>query len=132
MGLRNKAWSPYAAGIVIGLLQIPALLIITSSLGASSSFVSVAAYFASLFDADISSIDYFSKHMTSLKYLWQGSMVVAIGVGAYISMRLSGAKRRSFSPAWTQTVGIKRLGSRMVMGFLGGFILLFGARWAGG
>ena len=39
MFLTKKAWPPYAAGIVIGLLQIPALLIIETALGASSSYV---------------------------------------------------------------------------------------------
>jgi hypothetical protein len=39
MFLTKKAWSPYAAGIVIGLLQIPAFLIIETALGASSSYV---------------------------------------------------------------------------------------------
>jgi uncharacterized protein len=31
--LKQKAWSPYAAGIVIGLLKIPALLLIETALG---------------------------------------------------------------------------------------------------
>jgi hypothetical protein len=38
--LKRKAWSPWMAGIVVGLLQIPALLIISSPLGVSSSYVS--------------------------------------------------------------------------------------------
>jgi hypothetical protein len=33
MNLRDKAWSPYAAGILIGLLQIPAFLLIETALG---------------------------------------------------------------------------------------------------
>lgn len=32
----DEAWSPYASGIVIGLLQVPAFLIIETALGASS------------------------------------------------------------------------------------------------
>lgn len=32
MSLFDKAWSPYAAGILIGLLQIPAFLIIETAL----------------------------------------------------------------------------------------------------
>ena len=39
--LTKKAWSPYLAGIVIGLLQIPAFLLIETALGASSSYVTV-------------------------------------------------------------------------------------------
>ncbi len=130
--LREKAWSPYLAGAIVGLLQIPALLIITSPIGASSSYVSVAGYLAGLFDPDIAAMDYFNKYMTDAKYLWQASMVAAIALGAFLSMRLSGTIRKSFSPAWTTAVGITRLPTRLVMGFCGGFLMLFGARWAGG
>ena len=37
MTLRDKSWSPYAAGVLIGLLQIPAFLLIETALGTSSS-----------------------------------------------------------------------------------------------
>jgi uncharacterized membrane protein YedE/YeeE len=130
--LKSKAWSPYAAGIVIGLLQAPALLVIDSPIGASSSYVSVAAYIAGVFDPDVSNIAYMDKYMTSMKYVWQGTMVLFIAVGAYLSMRLSGARRKSFSPAWTAAAGMDSLGRRSRMTFMGGFVMLFGARWAGG
>jgi len=130
--LRRKAWSPYAAGIVIGLLQIPALLIIASPIGASSSYVSAVAHAAGTVDADVGTIGYMDKYMTSKKYVWQGTMVAFIALGALLSVRLSGARRRSFSPAWTRAVGIDSLGRRAWMAFLGGFLMLFGARWAGG
>ena len=42
MKLSDKAWSPYVAGVVIGLLQIPAFLLINTALGTSSSYVTVA------------------------------------------------------------------------------------------
>lgn len=42
---QKKAWSPYVAGIIIGLLQIPVFLIIHTALGASSAYVSVDGYF---------------------------------------------------------------------------------------
>jgi len=129
--VNNKAWSPYAAGVVIGLLQIPAFLIIGSALGASSCYVSVSAYIAGLVDPAIREIGYFDKYMSSLSYLWQASMVVSIGIGAFISSRLSSSKRPSYSPIWKTATGatlIQRLGTA----FIGGFILLFGARWASG
>ena len=39
--LFDRAWSPYAAGILIGLLQIPAFLVVETALGASSSYITV-------------------------------------------------------------------------------------------
>ena len=38
--LSDRAWSPYVAGAIIGLLQIPTFLLMDTALGASSSFVS--------------------------------------------------------------------------------------------
>jgi hypothetical protein len=63
VSLHDKAWSPYAAGILIGLLQIPAFLLVEAALGTSSSYVTVAAYIASLADNSIDKMDYLAKHM---------------------------------------------------------------------
>ena len=43
ISFKDRAWSPYVVGILIGLLQIPAFLLIGTALGASSSFVTAAA-----------------------------------------------------------------------------------------
>ncbi len=130
--LGRKAWSPWTAGIVIGLLQVPALLIVSSPIGVSSSYVSASGYIASLLDPDILRSDYFEKYMTSMKYAWQGSMVVGIALGAFLSRRLSSVRRQAFSPIWRRTLGNRSLGGRSVVAFVGGFVMLFGARWAGG
>lgn len=132
ISLRDKAWSPYAAGVIIGLLQIPAFLLVDTALGASSSFVAAAGYLAWLGDPAVSQIDYFSKYMTSSKYAWQGALVVGIALGALVSARLSGARRAAFSPVWRQALGLTALWQRAAVGFAGGFVLLLGARIAGG
>lgn len=49
--LVSRTWSPYAAGILIGLLQIPAFLLVGTALGVSSSFVTVAASLLSFVDS---------------------------------------------------------------------------------
>ena len=61
----DKAWSPYAAGILIGLLQIPAFLIIETALGASSSYVTVGAAIAGLVDPSLLKIDYVARHIAA-------------------------------------------------------------------
>ncbi len=130
--LSRKSWSPYAAGIVIGLLQIPAFLLVDTALGASSSFVTAAAWIASVFDPAAGQVDYFAKHMSSDKYYWQSALVIGIALGAFLSARASGTKRAAFAPAWRTFTGTKSLLARMVWGFIGGFVLLVGARIAGG
>lgn len=130
--LTKKSWSPYAAGVVIGLLQIPAFLLVDTALGASSSFVTAAAWVVGLFDPAAAQIDYFAKYMTSSKYYWQSALVIGIALGAFLSAKASGTERANYAPSWTKMTGIRSLAARMVMGFAGGFVLLIGARIAGG
>ena len=128
----DRVWSPYLAGILIGLLQIPAFLLVDTALGASSSFVTAAGYLASTIDGGIAQIDYFARYMTSQKYFWQSALVLGIAAGAFLSARASGSLRPSVSPAWRRMTGIRSLPARAVMGFAGGFLMLLGARIAGG
>jgi len=128
----QKAWSPYLAGILIGLLQIPAFLLIETALGTSSSYVTIAAHVAALFDSGISRMDYLAKHMWGAKNLWQLAMVFGIAVGAMLSMRASGARRGPISPVWRRALDIDSLQSRAPMAFAGGFIMVLGARIADG
>ncbi len=131
--LTQKAWSPYLAGVVIGLLQIPAFLIIETALGASSSYVTVGALFTSWVDPSILTIKYASSHVaTTAKNWWQVALVVGVAIGAFLSMKLSGAKRAAVSPVWTRALGTASPAKRYAVAFFGGFIMLFGARLADG
>lgn len=130
--LRAKAWSPYAAGILIGLLQIPTFLLLNTALGASSAFVTVAAHGAVAVDPQASGIDYFAKHLWGAKNWWQVALVGGIAIGAFLSMRLSGAKRQIISPVWSRALGITTFWGRVPVAFAGGFLMLLGARIAGG
>jgi uncharacterized membrane protein YedE/YeeE len=130
--LSNKVWSPYLAGAIIGLLQIPTFLLMDTALGASSSFVTVGAHIASLFDSRVSDIKYLASHMWGAKNWWQVAVVGGIVLGAFISMRMSGAYRQTISPVWSRTMGVSTLSARAPIAFLAGFIMLFGARIAGG
>lgn len=130
--LNERAWSPYVAGVVIGLLQIPTFYFMNTALGASSSFVTVGAHIAALFDSTAANIKYFASHMYGAKNWWQVAIVVGIALGAFLSMKMSGARRQTISPVWNRALGQSTLGARAPIAFLGGFIMLFGARIAGG
>ena len=133
MSLFDKAWSPYAAGILIGLLQIPAFLIIETALGASSSYVTVGAAIAGLIDPSLLNIEYAAKHIAAnAKNYWQVALVAGIALGAFASMKLSGAAREPISPIWTKALGSSSAGYRYAVAFVAGFLMLFGARIADG
>lgn len=127
-----KAWSPYVAGAIIGLLQIPTFLLMDTALGASSSYVTVAAHIASLFDGRVAEVKYLASHMWGAKNWWQVAVVAGIALGAFLSMRLSGAARQPVSPVWGRAMGTDTLAARAPVAFLAGFVMLLGARIAGG
>lgn len=131
--LQHKAWSPYAAGIVIGLLQVPAFLLISTALGASSSYVTVGGFLAALVDPAVTQIDYVAKHMAATgKNWWQVALVAGVALGAFASMKLSGARRQAISPIWTRALGTSSPARRYALAFGAGFLMLFGARLADG
>jgi hypothetical protein len=133
LDVREKAWSPYVAGVVIGLLQVPAFLIIETALGASSSYVTIGGLLAAWIDPSILKIDYVARHVTATgKNWWQVALVGGIAIGAFISMWLSGARRRPISPIWANALRSPSPARRYAVAFVGGFVMLFGARLADG
>ena len=132
MALTDRSWSPYVAGVLIGLLQIPAFLLIETALGTSSSYVTMAAHIASLANAPLAGYEYLSKHMWGAKNLWQLAMVVGIVAGAFASSWLSRTRRAGMSPVWQRATGISTFSRRAPMAFIGGFVMVFGARIADG
>ena len=131
--LSDRAWSPYVAGVVIGLLQIPAFLLIETALGASSSYVTVGGLIASWVDPSVVKIDYVARHVaTTGKNWWQVALVIGVAIGALLSSRLSGAVRSSASPIWSRALGSRSPALRYGVAFLAGFVMLFGARIADG
>jgi uncharacterized membrane protein YedE/YeeE len=131
--MREKAWSPYVAGTLIGLLQVPAFLLIGTALGASSSYVTVSATIAGWFDPGISEIAYATRHLSGAKNWWQVALAGGIALGALLSASLSGTFRRgTISPVWSKALGSQSAGRRFAFAFLGGFVMLLGARIADG
>lgn len=129
--LTTKAYSPYAAGIIIGLLQVPIFLTLHASLGTSGVFNSVACALTSWFGTTDPTMTTGSC-FTLLKQWWQLGFVIGIALGAYLSSRWSNTRRTGYSPIWHQLTNIRSLGKRSLMAFSGGFIALIGARIADG
>lgn len=130
--LTARVWSPYVAGIVIGLLQIPALLIIKTTLGASSSFVTVAGAIGGYVDPALGTIPYIKNHLATAKDWWQVALVAGVALGAFISVKAAGTTRPAMSKVWGDMMGVRSFPVRLVLAFVGGFVLLLGARIANG
>lgn len=131
--LTAKAWSPYAAGIVIGLLQVPAFLLIDTALGTSSAYVTVSGALGQSFLPSLAENDYIAKHVAyTAKNMWQLALVIGIALGAFLSVRLADTRRNAISPIWNKAMGTSSPAARFALAFAGGFIMLLGARLADG
>jgi len=127
----RKSWSPYVAGALAGLLLVLSVLATGKYFGASTTFVRSAGLIEQVFVPErVQSMDYFVK--TKLKIDWQWMFVFGALLGSLISARISrDFKASPVPPMWEKAFGPGST-KRWVTAFLGGIVLMFGARLAGG
>lgn len=129
--LREKTWSPYAAGALAGLLLILSVLITGKYFGASTTFVRAAGLIGQSIAPDkVAGMEYFIKE--KVKIDWQFLFVVGVLLGSLASAWLSGEKKAVAVPQmWEGRFGSSRA-RRWIAAFLGGMVAMFGARLADG
>lgn len=129
--LKKPQWSPYLAGALLGLLSWFAVLTAGKYLGVSTTFVRTIGMIESLIaPGHVATAPYFKEIRPVID--WQWMEVLGILIGAFIASKLSGEfKGRFVPPMWEQRFGPDRF-KRGFVAFLGGVILMFGARMADG
>lgn len=129
--LKKPQWSPYVAGALIGMVSWFAVLTAGKYLGVSTTFVRTAGMIEKIFAPErVTSMPYFREIKPIID--WQWMEVLGILIGAFIAARLSGEfKGRFVPPMWEKRFGPDRF-KRWFVAFLGGIILMFGARMADG
>lgn len=129
--LRKPRWSPYSAGVLLGLVYIFGLLFADQLLGASGSFENLAGMIAGWFSTGVSESIYF-KYVMPAGISWQVVLMLGVFLGALTSAALSGGFRwRTMPDQWRENHGSSRW-KRWVLAFAGGIILEYGAGIAGG
>tara|TARA_R110002073_G_scaffold149534_3_gene303247 strand:- start:5584 stop:6117 length:534 start_codon:yes stop_codon:yes gene_type:complete len=127
----RKSWSPYLVGAGIGVLSWFAFLTADRPLGISTSFENTAAITEKVVAAIAAEQnEYFRDE--SPKVDWEWMLVLGVFFGALMSPKLSGDRDAPDVPSlWRWRFGDRSL-LRYLMAFLGGAIMLFGARLAEG
>jgi hypothetical protein len=127
----EKAWNPYLAGALTGLLIVVSVLLTGIYFGTSTSFIrAVAAVEAILFPSHYLGNDYFSRHTPQID--WQVMFVAGIFLGSLASSLSSGSFRWQAVPdMWASSFGGGEV-KRASVAFAGGVITMVGARLAGG
>jgi len=132
--VRRPRWSPYVVGAAIGVLSWITFGVMGKALGASTTLVRWAGLIESLVAKDhVTANSYYAKYLIDKPAVdWQMMLVIPMPIGALVSALLA----RSFQPEsvpelWKWRFGPSRA-VRYLGAFLGGMLLLFGARLAGG
>jgi hypothetical protein len=128
---RQKTWSPYVAGALAGLLLVLSVFLTGKYFGASTTFVRAAGFVEQAVAPEkVAGMEYFLKE--KVKVDWQFLFVVGVLFGAMASAWLSKEMRAvPVPPMWEGRFGPSRA-RRWVAAFLGGIVLMFGARLADG
>lgn len=130
--LTDVSWSPYAVGIGIGVLSWLSFLISGKPIATSTSFAQTGGMIERLIVGDKAHHRPYYKKI-KLNVNWQWMLVVGVVIGSFLSALLSGDLK---SGAWVPSLWASAFGDsallRVIVAIIGGVILGFGARFAGG
>ena len=129
--LTASRWSPYIAGVGIGILSWLAFLLSDRTIGCSTPFARTSGMIERLFRGDKTlERPYFQEYRPKIGWDWM--LVAGIFVGAFLSVQLSGTFEFTWVPArWMEAFGNTPT-LRLVVAFFGGILMGIGSRWAGG
>jgi len=137
--LRKKVWSPWVGGAVLGILQIPCLVLVRVGLGGSSSYVTLGAHLASLFGRVGPSL---RLNMGVPRVYYQMMLDCGIVLGSWLAAKKFRAEvkggvttslKDATGPTIPQPIGKPTQSltpEKRAIAILGGFALLLGARAA--
>ncbi len=126
---KNGFWSPYFAGVGLGLTLLSVFVIAGQGLGASRAFTVVAgAGMKAILPAYTATLSYLSKYLELSPFKdWTFIEVIGLLLGALIGVLLSSGFKFRFDRGVSMTVGM-----RVMSAFGGGIILGFASRLARG
>jgi len=130
--LKQKQWSPYLAGALLGLVYIVSITVLGVIPGASGAYENVGGLLATVFAPTLANNTYF-RFVMPPGITWEVIMIAGVIVGSFASARLSGTFKASTVPdsQWRQVFG-GAIWKRWTAAFLGGIIIEYGAGVAGG
>ncbi|MGM0539289.1 MAG: YeeE/YedE thiosulfate transporter family protein [Thermodesulfobacteriota bacterium] len=129
--LTAQEWSPYAVGVGIGLLSWATFFLSNQPIGVSGTVARASGMVEKLARGSHITEKPYYQHI-GLRFGWDFTFVGGIVLGSLFSASLSGDFQLVMLPdLWQNTFGSTPL-LRWGTAFLGGVVLMFGARLAGG
>jgi len=131
--MNNPRWNPYLVGALIGVLSLLTFSIADKPIGMSTGIAQASGACALPFvGADgVAANTYWAKKAIP-QWDYGSLFVVGSFLGALLSALMSGSFKITTVPeVWRERFG-PSVPKRMVAAFLGGFVILYGARLADG
>jgi uncharacterized membrane protein YedE/YeeE len=124
-------WSPFLVGAGIGILTCLSFAVARHPLGCTTAFVKVRGLIDRTLDHEsVESLEYYRLFVPAID--GQVMVIAGITIGACIAaILLPQAVAWPVPRLWATGFGPSLL-LRMAVAFLGGLLLIIGARWAGG
>jgi hypothetical protein len=134
--LRKELWSPYVAGILLGIVGILAVWLSNSLLGASGAFENIAGMIGKAVAPAAFNNTYFNYVMPP-GITWGVILLVGVFFGGMLGAATSktlkwGRKDAANSDSQWKRIFGKQTWKRWVLGFLGAILLEYAAGIAGG
>jgi len=129
--LSLNQWSPYVVGAGIGILSWLTFLLSDKPIGCSTAFARTSGMIERLFrGAKVKEKPYYQKFAPVVD--WEWVLVVGVVIGAFISAKLSGDFQLRWLPEKLGKTFGNMISARLIIAFIGGILMGFGSRWAGG
>ncbi len=113
------------AGVLFAVINLITFIVANRPIGASTAFPYIGNVLFPVIEND------YWKEIKTSGY-WEAWFLLGGLVGAFITSKLTKTFRFTLTPVyWEKNLGMSTK-SRVLFAFLGGFLLIFGARMAGG
>ncbi|EDL59365.1 YeeE/YedE thiosulfate transporter family protein [Gimesia maris] len=128
----EPAWSPYVVGGLIGVLVLSTLALAGKKIGASSAYSDTAGLLGRLVAPHhIASLPYYHKSKPMIG--WTFTIVLGAILGSFLAAAMGGEQTGTYlQDMWIARFGADSTLLRTVVALLGGALMAFGARMAGG
>ena len=130
--LKKDRWSPYLVGLLIGIL-LTSLFAIGYQFGVSSGVARISALIENIAAPEhIAKTPYFNKLLgDGIFFNWKILFIIGLFLGSYVASKITDETIPPKNTIWKEAFGPSNL-KRYIAAFIGGALLLFGARIADG
>ena len=135
--LGRKRWSPYLVGALIGVLSWVTFYGMGKALGTSTTMAHISGCVTGIAAPEhVEQNAYYAKYFNPPKktmFDWQFMLVIGLVGGALVGSKLLARDKfiERVPSVWAARFGPSKM-KRYIAAFIGGVLLLFGARMAGG